>query len=83
MNKLILIFGFLILVSCNQANTKHDLNKTVQPDTKSTDKSISKDLGHGFKITFSESEDFTDFKAYWGTKLYKDNTMIFNDSTKN
>jgi len=69
------------LVSCNQANTKSDSNKTVQSDTKSTDKLTSKDLGYGFKITFSESEDFTDFKTYWSTKLYKDNTIIFNDST--
>jgi len=81
MNRLTLILGFLILASCNQTNTKSDSNKTVRPDTKSTGKLISKDLGSGFKITFGESEDFTDFKTYWNTKLYKDNVIVFADST--
>lgn len=80
LTKLILVFAFLILISCNQANTKSDLNINVQTDTKSTDKLISKDLGYGFKITFCESENFTDFKTYWDTKLYKDNAFIYADS---
>lgn len=81
MNKLTLILGFLILISCIQANAKSDANKTAQPETNPTDKLISKDLGYGFKITFGDSEDFTDFKTYWDIKLYKDNVTIFSDTT--
>jgi len=68
------------LVSCYQSNTKADSSKTLQSYTKPNDNLTPKDLGYGFKITFGESEDFTDFKTYWDTKLYKDNKIIFNDS---
>jgi hypothetical protein len=81
MNKLTLIYGLLILISCNQTKTNSDSNTTEQPNTKTTDKVISKDLGYGFIITFGDSEDFTDFKTYWNIKLYKNNVTIFSDTT--
>jgi hypothetical protein len=74
MNKLILIFGWLILISCNLI--KSDPNKTAQTNANTDTTLTSIDLGHGFKITFGQAEDYTDFK----TKLYKDDALLFNDS---
>jgi hypothetical protein len=81
MIRLTLIYGLLILISCNQTKTNSDSNLTAQPETNLTDKLISKDLGHGFKITFGDSEDFSDFMTYWDIKLYKANVKIFSDTT--
>lgn len=80
MNKLTIIFGFLILMTSYPRNIKSVSDKIIQPGTKSTNQLISKDLGYGFKITFGESEDFGNFKTYWDTKLYKDDAMTFADT---
>ncbi len=80
MNRLILVFEFLILISCSRTTPKFSKDIVVQPDTKQTEKLTSKDLDYEFKITYKESEDFTNFKTYWDTKLYIDNKLIFTDS---
>lgn len=88
----IIILVLVFSVSCNMTvkqksdTEKQNLNqkekkvKVEQTSVSETGNEITVNLKYGFRLVFSNYEDFETFKIYWDTKIYLDNEIVFIDS---